>query len=831
MLNKKQGQSLVFIFLLTLAAIGLNAQARSSASSSMIYEKMKKLKVLGSVLYIAAHPDDENTRLIAALSKERHLRVGYLSLTRGDGGQNLIGSELDEALGLIRTNELLKAREIDGGIQYFTTANDFGYSKTAEETFSIWNKDSLLKQVVRVIREFKPDIIITRFDHRTSGKTHGHHTASAILAKEAFEQSNSYLFQKGSLSNYEPHIVKRLYYNTSWWFWGSREKFEQADKSAYHSYDVGQFLPGYGLAATEIAAMSRSMHKSQGFGINSTRGTQIEYFERIDAPKNSGEESILDGMDFSWTRFDGGGNIDQSIDQMIKQFQISDPDKSIPALQEIERQIEQLPSSQWKTIKLKEVQDLIFDCAGIYFATFSSQSKLCPGITLPVQSEFVHNSNQSIHVMQNTISGSSWDTVLNTSVSKNKVLQTTQTIVLNRNLVPGTAFWLLNGRRPDFYSGPDNISSSPLKPKDVVSQLFFKVNEKTYQINAPVYYKNDDPVLGEVSQPLDVLPTVCALPMQKFIFVKPKTKTKFQITIQANTDHQQAQIAFLHSDKIKISPSQLEFTLEKSGDKKTLVFEISAVLEDYKAETIKVLLNNEQMMNYKEIKYPHIPNQHMLTPASFTVKPYSVNTKPKKIAFIPGAGDYTLSALQTMGYDVKLIPAHQLNKDQLKEIQVLIFGIRAMNTNESLRQVKSVIIPFMEQGGKVIFQYNTTADLVTSDFAPSPLKISRDRITDENAKVEFINPSHPIMTTPNQISSKDFDGWVQERGLYFPNSYDSQYTELFQMRDPNENNLKSALITMPVGKGHFIYTGLSFFRQLPEGNIGAYKLFSNLIGF
>lgn len=286
--------------------------AQNVRTSAEIMESMHKLNVLGSVLYVAAHPDDENTRLITHLSKGLHLRTAYVSLTRGDGGQNLIGSELDENLGVIRTHELLQARNIDGGSQYFTRANDFGYSKTAEETFNIWDKDTILSDLLRVVREFKPDVIINRFDHRTSGRTHGHHTASAILGKDAFQYCNSPLYMKDDLSDTEAHLVQRLFFNTSWWFYGSREKFDSAAKTDLYQMDVGEFYPALGYSNNEIAAQSRSMHKSQGFGINSSRGKMLEYFERLDKTKDNAHMSPFDGMDFSWNRLNGGGNVKKS---------------------------------------------------------------------------------------------------------------------------------------------------------------------------------------------------------------------------------------------------------------------------------------------------------------------------------------------------------------------------------------------------------------------------------------------------------------------------------------------------------------------------------------
>ncbi|MGB5244888.1 MAG: PIG-L family deacetylase, partial [Lutimonas sp.] len=268
---------ITFIFVLILP-FSFFGQKPEKLSSDEIYKSIEKLNFLGSVLYVAAHPDDENTRMISYFSNELNARSAYLSLTRGDGGQNLIGPEIREQLGLIRTNELLKARSVDGGEQFFTRANDFGYSKNPDETQRIWNREDVLNDVVRIMRAYQPDIVINRFDAGSAGRTHGHHTTSAILSSEAFDLVGD---KNYTVENSQPWQIKRMFFNTSWWFYGSREKFEEADKSKMMEVNIGTFYPELGLSNNEIAATSRSMHKSQGFGSTGTRGDESEYLQLI----------------------------------------------------------------------------------------------------------------------------------------------------------------------------------------------------------------------------------------------------------------------------------------------------------------------------------------------------------------------------------------------------------------------------------------------------------------------------------------------------------------------------------------------------------------------
>ena len=315
---------LLFIFL-------LNYSILLCQDSAEIYKKLKKLKTLSSVLYIAAHPDDENTRLISLFSNHHYSRTAYLSLTRGDGGQNLIGTELGEGLGLIRTQELLEARKIDGGLQFFTTANDFGFSKHPDETLSIWNKEEVLSQIVYLIRSFKPDIIINRFDHRTPGTTHGHHTSSASLSKKAFKLASDPSTFPDQLSKVDVWKPRRQFYNISWWAYGGKEQFRRVDKSKFILVESNPIDFLTGQTNEEVAALSRSQHKSQGFGNSPSFGRQVEYLELIngDSLLNS---NPFDQIDTIWSRIKDGKKVEKLINEIITEFDFEEPSKSISLL-------------------------------------------------------------------------------------------------------------------------------------------------------------------------------------------------------------------------------------------------------------------------------------------------------------------------------------------------------------------------------------------------------------------------------------------------------------------------------------------------------------------
>ena len=358
------------------------AQQPVKPNSVDIYHQIQKLNFLGSVLYIAAHPDDENTRLISYLSNDKKARTAYLSLTRGDGGQNLIGPELRELLGVIRTQELIEARKIDGGEQFFSRANDFGFSKNPTETLQIWDKNQVLSDVVWAIRKFQPDIIINRFDHRSPGTTHGHHTASAMLSMEAFDlanDANQFPNQLQYVSTWQP---KRVFFNTSWWFYGSQEKFKAADKTNLINLKIGTYYPALGKSNQEIAALSRSRHQSQGFGSTGTRGEEDEYIEFLKGDMPKDKTNLFEGIDTTWNRIKGGKAIGDILYAVEKNFDFKNPAASVAELVKAYSLIEKLEDKHWKLVKLEEIERIIAACTGLYLEAVTDVQEITPGSTL-----------------------------------------------------------------------------------------------------------------------------------------------------------------------------------------------------------------------------------------------------------------------------------------------------------------------------------------------------------------------------------------------------------------------------------------------------------------
>ena len=428
-----------FIFIFSTPRISF---AQQPATSGEIYMALEKFGVLANVLYLAAHPDDENTRMISYLSNDLKANTRYLSLTRGDGGQNLIGPEIKELLGVIRTQELLAARSIDGGSQTFSRANDFGYSKNAEETIEIWDDEQVLSDVVWAIRKFRPDVIINRFDHRTSGRTHGHHTASAILSYNSWEISGDKNQFKDQLQYVEPWKPSRIFMNTSWWFYGSRENFDKADKTKLMSVDIGAYYPLLGKSNNEIAAESRSMHKCQGMGSTPSRGSELEYFEIVRGDMPATKASLLEGINTTWTRVNGGEAILKLWQDVLNDFSFIHPENSIPQLLEIRKSIVQLKDKHWKNQKLKELDDIILSCAGIYLETVANTNAAIPGESIDLETEMIKRLNSKVGIVSFKVSPMIVDTTLKLDLATNEAMILDHTVAIPQSAEVTTPYWL-----------------------------------------------------------------------------------------------------------------------------------------------------------------------------------------------------------------------------------------------------------------------------------------------------------------------------------------------------------------------------------------------------
>lgn len=803
--------NIIYIFC-ALFMQNIIAQKPQTPTPSEIYFKIEKLNVLASAMYIAAHPDDENTRLITYLTHHDKAYTNYLSLTRGNGGQNLISNELGTDLGIIRTNELWNARTIDGGKQFFSTADDFGFSKHPKEAFEKWDKDLLLKQMVYMIRKEQPDVIVNRFDHRTEGTTHGHHTASAQLSKLAFNLANDKNYKDLSQENIETWQPKRLFFNVSWFFFGSKQAFDKADKSKYIPVNIGVFYNQLGKNNQEIASLSRSQHQSQGFGDMSSRGEEIDYVELVDGDELK-SSNLFEGVDTSWNRIKGGNNIQPLVTQLIKDYDFKDPSKSIKLLTKIYTEIDKLPETIWKTRKQNEVKELIKNCAGLFLDITTNEPYTTPNENVDVKVEVANRSSQNIVIKEVTINNQK--TIIGKSLADQEVYYDYfQTKFTNQDYT--------NFKFIDNFNDFKNQFNATKK-----NEIGLEINGVYLSYNLPIQYHYKDVVKGEIYKPFHVVSAVSIRFNQSTYITNNKQDQKVEIVTDNYSDESLKGILSVTNSKNE-EVYQKEIILNQN--EKSNSFNIN---KNFLNDTYKVHFK-QNVKNYdnetKWVDYNHIPVSYYSKPSETKIVSFNKSVlKKSKIGYIVGAGDEIPQVLTDVGYNVDFINLETVKAEELSKYETIIVGIRAFNTESSLKTKNKLLFDYVKNGGTVITQYQTNGNLQTDEIAPYKLTIGRTRITDENAVVKFINPNEPVLNKPFKITQENFKNWVQEQGLYYADDFAGEFQPVFTSHDFDEKETNGALLIAKHGKGHYIYTGLSFFRQLPAGNTGALELFINLI--
>ncbi|WP_417557088.1 PIG-L family deacetylase [Mesoflavibacter zeaxanthinifaciens] len=825
----KKLASLLFIFVL---ALPLQAQQPKKLNASQIHDAVKKLNFLGTVLYVAAHPDDENTRLISYMSNQVKARTAYLSLTRGDGGQNLIGPEIRELLGVIRTQELLAARSVDGGEQRFSRANDFGYSKHPEETLDIWNKDQVLSDVILAIRQFKPDIIINRFDHRTPGTTHGHHTTSAMLSVEAFDLANNPNIYPEQAKTYGTWQPKRQFFNTSWWFYGSEENFEKADKSKLLNFDIGVYYPSKGLSNNEIAALSRSKHLCQGFGALTQRGSQTEYIELIngDLPKN--KNNLFEGIDTSWNRVKGGKIIGDILKNVEANFNFENPSTHVKDLLLARQLIQQLDNEYWKNYKTQEIDAIIEACLGLYLEASASTPTASPGETITVNLEAVNRSPINMELVSYHISTDQIATLKALPLKNNDKQNLEQSLTIPKDMQPSSPYWLNKKGTLGMYKVEDkNLIGKPETPRPISVTFNVTINNQPFSVTKPIVYRYSKPDKGELYRPFEIIPEASAKISEKVIIFDTDQQKDISVIVKAGCDNLNGFVQIAHPNNWSVFPEKQNIDIKYKGETQTLTFTVIPPKNQNEGLITPMVHVGEDIYTRElvEIDYEHIPYQTVVLPSESKVVRLDIKKRGENIAYIEGAGDVVPESLRQIGYNVMVLKPEDITSERLSAFDAVVVGIRAYNILDELKFKQQILFDFVENGGNMIVQYNTSHRLKVDQLAPYTLQLSRDRVTDENAEVTLLAKNHPVLNYPNQITKADFEGWTQERGLYFPNQWSNEFTPILSMHDKGETEKQGSLLVAKHGKGYYIYTGLSFFREFPAGVSGAYRLFANML--
>jgi LmbE family N-acetylglucosaminyl deacetylase len=821
--------SLLFFSFFLLKPFDFKAQLVSQQGAGEIMQSLQKLKTTGSVLYIAAHPDDENTRLLAYLAGEKKLRTAYLSLTRGDGGQNLVGKEQGEALGLVRTQELLAARRTDGAEQFFTRANDFGYSKNPEETFSFWNKESVLSDVVLTIRKFKPDVIICRFPTTGEGG-HGHHTASAILALEAFDAAADPLRFPEQLQYTETWQARRIFWNTF--------NFGSTNTTAPNQLkiDVGIFNPLIGKSYGEIASESRSMHKSQGFGSARQRGANIEFFKLLKG--DSAKTDLFDGINTSWNKMKAAKKIEKMIDDCIRSFNALSPENSVAGLIAVYKEINALDEKDaeqkyWKTLKLKETANLIFSCAGLWLEAAAADYIGIPGRDIALTAQIINRSKLAVKLSGLSFLNQS-DTATSLTLKDNELYSFKRKEKIPEKTGFSSPYWLNEKHEAGIYKVNDQaLIGKPENDPALNVSFSFSIQDLDFKVERALCYKYTDPVKGEIYRPFEILPPATINISEKVFVFNGKEPRAVQFTVKANANDVNGRLELRGGSNFEIKLKADGFSLKNKGDEAVMEATVVPLSNNGSGNLEAALIIDGKTFNksVKRIEYDHIPYQFILSDAEAGLVNFEIKKTSVNLGYIPGAGDDVPACLKQIGYKVTLLTDELLLNEDLNKYSAIVTGVRAYNTNDRLQVYYPKLMEYVKNGGNLLVQYNTNSRIgpVLAKIGPYPFTISRDRVTNEKAEVKFTNEKHAALNFPNHITAADFENWVQERGIYFATEIDKQYETIFTMNDPGEKSSDGSLIITKYGKGNFVYTGLVFFRQLPAGNPGAYRLFVNLL--
>lgn len=687
-----------------------------------------------------------------------------------------------------------------------------------------WDHDKILSDVVWVIRKFRPDVIITRFPTTGEGG-HGHHTASAMLAGEAFDAAaDPTKFPEQLKQGVAVWQAKRLLWNT-FNFGGTNAQREDQFK-----LDCGDYNPVLGKSYGEIAAASRSQHKSQGFGVPSQRGSVIEYFKTIkgEAPV----KDLMDNVDVSWNRA-RDAVLANTVNKIIDKYEIEHPERSVPALVKLYKNAEVLNDVYWKEQKLNEIKRIIENSSGLFMDATTSTQYAVQGDSLRINLVVNNRSDANILSADAHLNN---DFIIFDQLKKNVNSAKTYSMFISPGTKPTQPYWLEN----TMDKGSFNVSDQQLIGKgesDPLSvQFSMMIEGQEFKFIKPIRYKFTDPVKGELYQPVTILPKLELNYAGNVFLAINKKPVDVQTHIKANlADGSTYTVAKQASSRISNSNNPFAFKSSAASkeNNESSSFTLNGADDDY-VEEIKLQANDGKNIfsQYKKnIEYDHIPSIVYFHNATAKLSKIDLKTEGNFVGYIPGAGDKIPEALIAMGYKVITLKETDITPANLKQLDAIVTGVRAYNTNEWMNNVYDALMQYVNEGGVLLVQYNTSNQIgpVKAKISPYPFTISRTRITDEEARVNFLIPDHPALNYPNKITQKDFDGWIQERSIYHAENTDTAYKKIFSMKDPGENEQEGSLIIANYGKGRFVYTGLVFFRELPAGVPGAYRLFANLI--
>ncbi len=762
------------------------------------------------VLYVAAHPDDENTRLLTYLIEGRGVEAAYLSLTRGGGGQNVIGDEQGGLLSVLRTEELLAARRVDGARQFFTRARDFGYSKTSEETLRIWSEQQVVADAVRVMRRFRPDVVITRF--RQTGQTHGHHLASAKIAQLAFELAGDPSYGAVDMP---PWKGTRILVNVPRW--------RNSDDVGDFAIDVSGWSTLRGASHSEVAARSRSMHRSQAFGSAPDRGPELEYFENLFGPRAT--KDPLEGVPVGWSRFEGGEQVDAALAAASAALGF-EPSAAVTELLTARRALARLEIEDPRVADgLRILDEVIAGALGLWLRVEAPAAVVPQGEEVTFRARALQAVGPALRIRSVELAGKRSD-VKADPLTLGQPLEHAFVGTLSSERA-ATPAWLLREGTAGSYAIPD--FADPNAPDDpMLARVELELGGHTLVLHRPVVHAWVDRTRGEQEDPAAALPSLLAQPSEDVVWARGSTTLTW--TVRRVGGPLSAQVRPDVPPGWKLSPGFLDVDLEEA-DEATVRFTVEPARGAAPAAISLVREEGTPLLAKRKLAYPHIRPRVVLRPSSIRVAPVEVERIKARVGYVMGSGDRIPEALVGLGVDVELVDEETLAKRRFDAFDVIVLGVRVHNVRPEVTAAEAALFDWVKGGGRLVVQYNTNSwySKLEARLGPERIEVDRTRVTDERSPVELLEPEHPLLSRPHRIGEDDFEGWVQERGLYFAHDWDAAWTPLIELSDPNEEPTRGSLLVLEHGKGEVVFTGLSFFRQLPAGVPGAARLFLNLL--
>jgi LmbE family N-acetylglucosaminyl deacetylase len=837
MINRFAGVRRAAALILLLAAPA--AAQIPAGGASDIQQSLEQAQVLGSALMIAAHPDDENTAVLAWLAQGRHMRTGYLSLTRGEGGQNLLGTEQGDALGVLRTQELLAARRIDGAEQYFTRAVDFGFSKSPKESISKWGHDEILSDIVWVIRTFRPDIIILRFSG-TPSDGHGQHQASAILGKEAFTAAGDPSRFPEQLKWVKPWKATRLVWN-AFSFTPEQEKKAASEPNRVHA-DVGTFDPVVGRSFGEIAGLSRSQHRSQGMGVALQRGPSVNYFAPVGGL--AAKQDLFDGIVTNWNRIPGGAAVGELLARTEREFSPNHPELILPMLSEARQRIAALDAHEpWAERKLAALDQLLALCSGLYIDAVCDRSSASGGDTVKVT--LTANKRLAAKARWNSFTvnglGHADRQEVNGALADNTPFVKEAKIQAPENAPYSQPFWLMEQRTGDRYVIRDQQLIGRAAPLPVLTASFdIEIAGAKAHLEIPVRFRYVDHVRGELTRPLEIVPPVAVdLPERVVLFPNGQPR-RITVLVRANAPSPAGDVKLETPAGWTAETTASAFHLDAPGAVQEVSFLVTppAGSGNVSAQFRAIATVNGHAIDtgMQNIAYEHIPPQVVFRDTRGTLESDDIHLLAKSVGYVMGAGDRVPDAIRQMGATVTLLDESDLLRGNLSGFDAIVTGVRAYNVRADLKAAEPRLLEYVHNGGTLVVQYNVLEFARFGDkpvqpptLGPYPFDISGERVVEEDSPMTMTQSHCPLLSAPNAIGPADFKGWIQERGLYFSNKWDPRYSTALATHDAGEKDLAGGMLYTRYGKGAYIFTAYSWFRELPAGVPGAYRIFANLL--